>query len=117
MIEEVRYVATNESNIYKRVVVSPEYIKCEDEVDRICFSVKKLIQSIVSVFADVVPTDVTGQMRNLYKECLVKTITIASDDVDKLIVKHHVTNQFEIDILKEKVTDLWDNAGIILCQG
>ena len=117
MKKEMRYANTGKNDTYKLVEVSPEYVKCEDEVNNIYFSVKKLIQSIVAIFTDVIPVDVTGQMRKQYKDCLTKTIIIASEDVDKLIVKYHVTNQLEVDILKERVTNLWDDASIILCQG
>lgn len=117
MKKEMRYASTGKNDTYKLVEVSPEFVKCEDEVYNIYFSVKKLIQSIIAIFVDVIPADVSGQVQRSYKDCLTKTITIASDDVDKLIIKYHVTNQLEVDILKERVANLWDDASIILCQG
>lgn len=107
-------ITTNETYTYKAVVVSPEYALCEEEVESICFSIKRLITTIRNTLDEVATTDTAGQVQQMYMNSLKHTISIALDDVEKLIEKHHVTNEQEIMVLKSKVTDLWDDALILM---
>ena len=105
---------TIENYTFKKVVVSPEYVMCEDEVEKICFSIKRLITSIKNTLDEILTDDKTGQVHQMYLDSLKDTITIALKDVEMLIEKNHVTNEEEIMVLKSKVTDLWDDALILM---
>lgn len=113
-MNETKMATVNENYTYKRVVVSPEYAMCEDEVESICFSIKRLITSIKNTLDKILPDDTTGQVQQMYLDSLKKTITIALEDVEKLIEKNHVTNEQEIMVLKSKVTDLWNDSLILM---
>lgn len=113
-MNKTKTTTTNVNYTFKRVEVSPEYVMCEDAVENICFSIKKLISSIRNTLDEVVATDTTGQVKQMYLDSLNKTISIALEDVEKLIEKNNVTNKQEIIVLKSKVTDLMDDVLILM---
>lgn len=108
---------TQTGTTFKVMMVSQEYINCKKDVDKLCLSIKKLMASIGSVLADVIADDTTGQLQEKYKHCLKHTIMIALDDVDKLIAKHHITSDEEMQTLKETITDLLDGVEELFNQG
>lgn len=94
----------------KHVVVSPEYVQCEDEVERIGYSIRRLIDSVKNMFDEVVTKDNVNQLVPEYMNCLMRNIRIAVEDVHKIIQKHHVTDEKEIEMLESKITEMFDEV-------
>ena len=59
------------------------------------------------MFDEVVTKDNVNQLVPEYMNCLMRTIRIAVEDVHKLIQKHHITDEKEIEMLESKITELF----------
>ena len=108
---------TKNYTVFKVMQVTQQYLNCKKDVEKICWSIKKLISSTGKVLEDVIPADTKGKIREQYQYCLKHTISIALDDVDKLIEKHNVTDEEEIKTLREEVTNLLDDVDALFNQG
>lgn len=97
---------------YKICYVTSEYLKCKDEVNKICQSIMRTISSVKEVLEIVISSDTTGQLKAQYQYCLKLTISIALDDVDELIKKHNVVEEKEIMLLREAVLNLQDDVEV-----
>lgn len=104
------------NTVIKIMVVSQEYINCKKEVDKVYWSVKKLIASTEGVLKNVIPADATGQIQEQYKYCLKHTVSIALDDVDKFIEEYNVTSNGEIKTLRDEVINLLDDVDALFNQ-
>lgn len=116
----MKYIKSTEAQtgrVYKVMMVSQEYINCKKDVEKLQWSVKKLMASLDGVLTNVIFGDTSGQIQEKYKHCLKHTIFIALDDVDKLIEKHNVTSNEEIQELRASVTDLLDDVDKLFNQG
>lgn len=101
---------TKQGTVFEVVLVSKNYFACEKKVDRVCLAIKKLLWSIGTVLEEVIPADATGQIHEKYEHCLKHTISIALDEVDKLIEQHCITSEKEINMLRGKVISLLDDV-------
>lgn len=96
---------------------SQEYNRCEVEIRSIRNSVNNLIWSVQSILEQVIPDDVTGQLKLQYIDSLKKTLDIAVEDVENLIQKNNVTDEDEINSLRAMLTELMDNSLLLQAQG
>lgn len=107
---------TQTKTVFKIMVVSQEYINCEKAVDKVSWSIKKLIASTEGVLKNVILTNGAGQLQEQYKYCLKHTISVALDDVDKFIEQYNVTKDEEIKTLREKIINLLDDVDALFNQ-
>lgn len=102
--------------VYNVMRVSQQYIDCKKEVEKICFSIKRLIASTKTVLEEVILVSTSEQIREQYKYCLKHTVSIALDDVDRLIEEYNVTDEDEIKTLREEVINLLDDVDALFNQ-
>lgn len=96
---------------------SQEYNRCEVEIRGLRNSVNNLIWSVQSILEQVIPNDVTGQLKLQYIDSLKKTLDIAVEDVENLIQKNNVTDEDEVNSLRAMLTELMDNSLLLSAQG
>lgn len=99
------------------LTVTPEYLACQKEVDKLMWDIKKLMATIETVLRDVIPDDDPNHIKAKYHYCLLHTISFALDQTEQLIIKHGVVGEDLVKDLRDKITDLCDEAESLFNQG
>lgn len=107
--------STTKTYIYMKT--TQDFLDCKDEVDKICKSIKRLLDNVDKTLKEIIISDPAGKLVEQYKYCLKHTVLVALDDVDTLIEKYHITNETEVGLLRNPIINLMDGAEELFNQG
>lgn len=99
------------------IKATQEFLDCKDEVDKICKSIRRLLDSVDGILKELITSDPSGKLVEQYKYCLKHTITVALDDVDVFIDKYSISDETAVSLLRTPVVNLLDGVDELFNQG